>query len=201
MADVTWEKTPAAANAQQTSPATWEKAHNPELARLTRRSGRWKFLVGGVLILASIVYLVVSNTLLGARFFITVGEVAGNADYIGKTVRISGAVLGDTIVYDSENLDISFTISHIPSDFGNLADALYASVNDPTQPRLSVFVPNQVKPDLLQHEAQAILTGTLGEDGVFHATELLLKCPSRFEDGGSSATLGEDHPGMRFNAG
>jgi cytochrome c-type biogenesis protein CcmE len=201
MSDVTWEKSTAAADAPQDSPTHWEKANNPELARLTRRSGRWKFLVGGVLILASIVYLVVSNTLLGARFFITVGEVAGNAEYVGQTVRISGAVLGETIVYDSENLDIAFTISHIPADFSNLAEALHASVNDPSQPRLSVLVPNQVKPDLLQHEAQAILTGTLGEDGVFHATELLLKCPSRFEDGGSSDTLGEDHPGMRINAG
>ncbi len=196
MSDVTWEKSAAAAPDLS---ARWEKANNPELARLTRRSGRWKFLVGGVLILASIVYLVVSNTLLGARYFITVGEVAGNTDYIGQTVRISGAVLGESIVYDSENLDISFTISHIPADFDNLAEALYTSVNDPSLPRLEVFVPDQVKPDLLQHEAQAILTGSLGEDGVFHATELLLKCPSRFEDGGSSDTLGEDHPGMRIN--
>jgi cytochrome c-type biogenesis protein CcmE len=37
-------------------------------------------------------------------------------------------------------------------------------------------------PDLLQHEAQAILTGELGEDGIFRATELNLKCPTRFEE-------------------
>jgi cytochrome c-type biogenesis protein CcmE len=37
-------------------------------------------------------------------------------------------------------------------------------------------------PDLLQNEAQAILSGYLGEDGIFHANELLLKCPSRFEE-------------------
>ena len=41
----------------------------------------------------------------------------------------------------------------------------------------------EVKPDLLQHEAQAIMTGVVGEDGVFYATELLLKCPSRYEEG------------------
>jgi len=41
---------------------------------------------------------------------------------------------------------------------------------------------NQAMPDLLQHEAQAILTGKLEEDGTFMATELLLKCPSRFEE-------------------
>ena len=39
-------------------------------------------------------------------------------------------------------------------------------------------------PDLLQHEAQAIMTGRLGDDGVFYADELLLKCPSRYEESG-----------------
>ena len=37
-------------------------------------------------------------------------------------------------------------------------------------------------PDLLQNEAQAILTGQLGADGVFYADELLLKCPTRYEE-------------------
>lgn len=190
MAQATWDKK-----------LEWEKEKNPELARLAKSRGRWKFLLGGGLILASIVYLVVSSTLSGARYFITVDEVFGNPEYIGKTVRISGAVLGDTIQYDSENLTISFTISHIPSEYDNLAEALHQSVSNPNLTRLPVYIENEVKPDLLQHEAQAILTGKLGEDGVFYATELLLKCPSRFEDGGSDASLAEDHPGMRINAG
>jgi cytochrome c-type biogenesis protein CcmE len=39
-----------------------------------------------------------------------------------------------------------------------------------------------VKPDLLRHEAQAIMTGQLGDDGIFHAEELLLKCPTKYEE-------------------
>jgi cytochrome c-type biogenesis protein CcmE len=39
-----------------------------------------------------------------------------------------------------------------------------------------------VKPDLLQNEAQAIVTGELGEDGIFYANELLLRCPTRYEE-------------------
>jgi cytochrome c-type biogenesis protein CcmE len=39
-----------------------------------------------------------------------------------------------------------------------------------------------VKPDLLRNEAQAIVTGSVGADGVFHAEELLLKCPTRYEE-------------------
>jgi cytochrome c-type biogenesis protein CcmE len=37
-------------------------------------------------------------------------------------------------------------------------------------------------PDLLQDEAQAIMTGLLGDDGVFYADELLLKCPTKYEE-------------------
>ncbi len=38
------------------------------------------------------------------------------------------------------------------------------------------------KPDLLRNEAQAIMTGHLGEDGIFYAEELLLKCPTKYEE-------------------
>jgi cytochrome c-type biogenesis protein CcmE len=38
------------------------------------------------------------------------------------------------------------------------------------------------KPDLLRNEAQAIMTGHMAPDGVFYAEELLLKCPTRYEE-------------------
>jgi cytochrome c-type biogenesis protein CcmE len=48
--------------------------------------------------------------------------------------------------------------------------------------KIVVHVEGEVLPDLLTHEAQAIVTGELGADGVFYASELLLKCPSRYEE-------------------
>ena len=38
------------------------------------------------------------------------------------------------------------------------------------------------KPELLRDMAQAIVTGQLHSDGIFYADELLLKCPSRYEE-------------------
>ena len=164
-----------------------------------------RFLIGGgtggVLILGAIAYLVVSSTLMGAQFFITVDEVVSDPSYIGQEVRISGAVIGDTIeqntvfVSERQRNAITFTITHIPEEFDNLAEALHLSVSNPDATRLQIYYEGPM-PDLLQHEAQAILTGALGEDGVFYANELLLKCPSRFEGDGSNQQLGEDHPGM-----
>ena len=58
---------------------------------------------------------------------------------------------------------------------------LHQAVIDPTLPRLHV-VYNGPMPDLLKNEAQAIMTGTLDDAGVFNASELLLKCPTRYDE-------------------
>jgi cytochrome c-type biogenesis protein CcmE len=162
--------------------ATWEKPQHLTKPIAKVNGGRWKFLIGGVLILAAVTYLIISSTTAGASYFITVNDLLNNPQYAGKTVRISGAVIGDTIQYDGKNLVIDFSIANIPADYTDLSKALYESVNDPNSTRIPVHIVGQVKPDLLKHEAQAILTGSLDKNGVFQATELLLKCPTRFQD-------------------
>ena len=62
-----------------------------------------------------------------------------------------------------------------------MGKVLYDAVNDPDRSRIQVVYIGP-KPDLLRHEAQAIMTGELGEDGVFYADELLLKCPTKYEE-------------------
>ena len=58
---------------------------------------------------------------------------------------------------------------------------LHAATVDPNRKRMDVVYVGP-KPDLLRNEAQAIMTGKIGEDGVFHADELLLKCPTKYEE-------------------
>ena len=150
--------------------------------------GRTKFLVGGLLILAAVVYLIVSSTRANAEYFMTINELKakGPAD-IGKNLRVSGAVVGDTIQYDSKTLTLTFEVADVPGDQkeidaqGGLAAVLHAAVIDPARSRVQVAYSGP-KPDLLKNEAQAIMTGHLGSDGVFHADELLLKCPTKYQD-------------------
>lgn len=152
-----------------------------------KSGGRAKFLVAGVILLAAIVFLIVTNLTSQQEYFMTVNELMSRQDEIaGHNVRISGVVLGDTIEYDGETL--SFTIANIPDsaaeieDEGGLAEVLHQAVNDTSSQRVQVVLYNEPKPDLLKHEAQAIVTGSLGDDGVFYADELLLKCPTRYEE-------------------
>lgn len=158
----------------------WEKPENTS-EEAVRSGVQWKYLIGLIVLFIGIGYLIMQSTVSGARYFISVDELL-NGDYVGKTVRISGAVIGESIRYDPQNLIIDFTIANIPNETKDLARALHEAVYDPKATRLAVHVRNQVKPDLLQNEAQAILTGKLGTDGVFYATEVLLKCPSRYEE-------------------
>jgi len=152
------------------------------------RPGRLKFLIGGGLILAAVVYLIASSTTANAQFFLTIDElVAGRSQYADRNVRVSGAVDGESIVYEPATLTLSFTVAHVPSDIdevndaGGLAAVLHEAISDPTRSRIQVVYVGP-KPDLLRHEAQAIMTGSFGSDGIFYAEELLLKCPTRYEE-------------------
>lgn len=153
-----------------------------------RSGGRAKFIVGGLLIVAAVVYLIITSTQASAQYFLTVDElVSRGAEDIGRDVRVSGAVLGDSVDYDPQTLTLRFTVANVPGDNkdieaqGGLAQVLHAAVEDPNRTRMQVVYVG-VKPDLLRHEAQAIMTGELGEDGVFYADELLLKCPTKYEE-------------------
>ncbi len=151
-------------------------------------ANRAKFIAGGLLIVAAIVYLIVSSTQANAQYFLTIGEMLTRGDeVVGRDLRISGAVIGDTIQYDRQTLTLTFEVADIPGDNaeiearGGLAKVLHEAVTDPNRPRVKV-VYNDVKPDLLHNETQAIMTGKLGADGIFYADELLLKCPTKYED-------------------
>jgi len=151
------------------------------------KSPRIKFILGGLLILAAVVYLIFSSTQASAQYFLTVDELIAKGDtLIGRDLRVSGAIIGDSIQYDPQTLALTFTVAHVTGDNaqietdGGLAAVLHQAVIDPNRNHLKVVYVG-VKPDLMRNEAQAIITGKIGADGVFYADELLLKCPTKYE--------------------
>jgi cytochrome c-type biogenesis protein CcmE len=154
----------------------------------TGTANRMKFIFGGLLIVAAVVYLIISSTQASAQYFLTIDEVIEKgASVVGRDLRLSGAVIGDSIEYDPQTLTLRFVIAHIPGDNqeieaqGGLVEVLHQAVIDPNRSRITVEY-NGVKPDLLRDEAQAIMTGQIGDDGIFYADELLLKCPTKYEE-------------------
>jgi Cytochrome c-type biogenesis protein CcmE len=146
-----------------------------------------KTLIAMLVIAVALIALLIATTRSSTQYFLTVSELqSGETDMTGRNVRMSGVVLGDTIVYDPQTLDLTFEVAQIPGDhrvineMGGMAVVLEKAAADPTLPRITIHY-NGVKPDLLKHEAQAIVSGSLDVNGIFQAKELLLKCPSKYE--------------------
>jgi cytochrome c-type biogenesis protein CcmE len=126
---------------------------------------RVKFIIGGAVIALAIIYLIFTTTQSTASYFLTVEELhdKGSAIY-DRNVRVSGKVVGDSVDFNSRDLILRFEI------VGESGEALPIVFNGP-------------KPDQMRHEAEAIVEGKYdGND--FTAQELLLKCPSRYEESG-----------------
>src|SRR6187551_648803 len=104
-----------------------------------------KFLLGGLLILAAVVYLIVSSTSASAKYFMTVDELnAEGSAAINKSVRLSGAVVGDSIQYDPDTLTLTFEVAQVTADNneieaqGGLAEVLHQAVVDSSRTRTKV---------------------------------------------------------------
>ena len=149
--------------------ATWTKKESLEEKP---RNNRTKFIVGGILMAAVIIFLVINAVRGNTQLYVTVDEYyAQQSDFVGRDLRVSGWVLGDTIQYtqiDANNSTLEFDIVD--------------DISNPGQ-RLRIVAMNEPMPDLLQHEAQALVEGS-AEGSVFNANPggLFLKCPTRYEE-------------------
>jgi cytochrome c-type biogenesis protein CcmE len=133
-----------------------------------RTNKKIKFIIGGVVIVALIGYLIVSSISSEGAYFREVGEVLNQQTALtGKNLRVSGKVVTESIVYDAPQLELNFKISD-PADASK---------------QLAIHF-HGVQPDQIGREnTEAIVEGTLGPNGTVDANNLLLKCPSRYEEG------------------
>lgn len=156
------------------SESTWMNEKGALLEK--PKSKTWQFVAVGAVLLAAVVFVVINalNTS-GTQLYVTVDEYfAQSGDFVGRDIRVSGWVIGDSIQYtqiDAENSRLEFDVVD--------------DLNNPNAQRLRIVAFNEPLPDLLQHEAQALVEGRAA-DGEFvsNAGGLLLKCPTRYEEDG-----------------
>jgi cytochrome c-type biogenesis protein CcmE len=134
--------------------------------RSNRANRQLKFIVGGVIVVGLIAYLIVSAIQSAGAYYREVGEVLTQQTALtGKPLRVNGNIVTSSIAYDPATLDLQFKISDP------------ANVNQ----QLPIHF-HGVKPDQMDREgSSAIVEGTLRKDGAVEANNLLLKCPSRYE--------------------
>jgi len=123
-----------------------------------------KFIIGGVIIAVAILYLIYNGIQSSAAYFLTVDELYAKGSAIeNRTVRVSGLVDADTIDFNNRDLVLKFDVT---SESGE---------------RLPVVF-NGPQPDQMREGAEAILEGKY-DGNMFTAQSLMLKCPSRYEEG------------------
>lgn len=123
-----------------------------------------KFIVGGGLIALAIVYLIYAGISSNSAYFLTVDELYAKGEAMeNRTVRVAGMVDAETIDFNNRDLILAFDVT---SETGERMPVVF----------------NGPKPDQMRDGAEAILEGKYnGEE--FTAQSLLLKCPSRYEEG------------------
>ena len=118
--------------------------------------------------------MITGNAMSGnTQLYKTVDEFyAEQPRLVGRDLRVSGWVLGDSIQYTQ----IDATTSRLEFD-------IVDNYENPGQ-RLHVVAMNEPMPDLLQDKAQALIEGQGNAEGVFMVNTggLMLKCPTRYEE-------------------
>lgn len=116
---------------------------------------RWG--IAATVVAACVGYLVYSASGGSTQYYVTVSELRSNVS--GGEVRVAGVVQND-IERSSGGLHVRFTekdgTASVPVEYtGTL-------------------------PDIFRPGITVVAEGRLGADGVFHARNVLAKCPSRF---------------------
>lgn len=120
-----------------------------------------------VLVCAALGYLVYTGMQDTMVFYYTVSEVEARSDeLVGGSLRIAGKVVPGSIETPTAN--------HLHRDF---------VIRDGDAEILVQYRGRGVLPDTLVDDADAVVEGTLADNGVFHANFVMAKCPSKYESG------------------
>lgn len=133
-----------------------------------RSSRQIKFLIGAVLIFGVIGYLIFFGLSSTSQYYLTVGELATKGStMVGQGVRVGGDLVQTSINKDVKSNQISFAIT----DGAKQLNVKYSGV----------------VPDTFDRATQVIAEGKLNSDGTFVATQVLAKCPSKYDAADISA--------------
>lgn len=125
--------------------------------------GRKQVVIVALIVASALGYLIVTGMRDTMVFYYTVSEVSSQGDTLTEIpLRIAGKVVAGTIqVSETDHLDRQFVIH----EGGYEIPVTYHGIT----------------PDTLVDGADAVVEGKLNAEGVFDATFVMAKCPSKYE--------------------
>jgi len=127
-----------------------------------------KFGIPVAAILATLSWLAVSGAKESAGYFKTIPEVKQMGD-AARTMhlRVNGHVQEGSITHQGSATVFMLVQNDGTQDLGDHLRVVYSG-DDPL-------------PDTFKDHAEALADGSMGADGVFHATKIQAKCASKYE--------------------
>ncbi len=117
--------------------------------------------MGGVIIAALLVYLILGGTQRSAVYYLTVSEFRSDTLEVEKRdIRVAGTVAQGSVVSIPNELTLRFEIE----DSTGSMPVIYRGT----------------QPDLFKEGGGVVLEGKFA-DGTFRAAKILTKCPSKYE--------------------
>jgi cytochrome c-type biogenesis protein CcmE len=126
-------------------------------------SSRMKFLIGGLVVVIVVVALIAIGFSGSTSEYLTIREVKALGTDQVRDSRVAGKIVPDSVEWDTAAVHLAFEIE---DETGRLP----ISYNGP-------------KPDMIADAVEAVAIGKYDPaNQVFIAGELLMKCPSKYEE-------------------
>jgi cytochrome c-type biogenesis protein CcmE len=127
---------------------------------------RTKFLIGGALVLSAAGYLMASSIRETGVYYLTPSELSAkmtaDPSFANAGIKVGARVVKGSIKRDPGGRVYDFVVTDGSHTF-------------PVQYK-------GIAPDTFTDSVDVVIGGRMGNDGTFHANELLAKCASRYEN-------------------
>jgi cytochrome c-type biogenesis protein CcmE len=142
---------------------------------------RTKFLIGGALVLSVAGYLMASSIKDTGVYYLTPTELTAklqaDPSFVNAGVKVGARVVPGSVQRAAGGKEYAFRVT----DGSNTFPVLYRGI----------------APDTFTDSVDVVVSGRMGKDGTFQATELLAKCASRYENAPQKY---KDTPGYKAGA-
>jgi len=144
------------------------------------RTRRFAWIAAGLAALGASAALVLNAFQSNLVFFFTPTQVAAKEAPQGRTFRIGGLVEAGSLTREPNSLTVRFRVT----DTAQTIPVSYTGL----------------LPDLFKEGKGVVAQGTLGTDGVFHATEVLAKHDENYMPPEAKAAIESAHKGMSMKS-